>query len=268
MMAHLLRFVKMKSATPFLFFLALGLLNCTGAKHFSKKIVEPVLEQTTVDAPQQERDDIFSLLAYALVYQDWQQGSVPRNKRRGYNIGAVLVNPQFEPVFHGLNCINSTDNATQHGEVRAITQYLEQTRKFNLDKYHVYTTLEPCVMCAGMITMVSVGRVVYGQHDVDYSKAFERLAMDTRPIGGFAPYPRRVQALASQLPFCKQLDDAYKVFLSSDPEKVLAKFLTSEGAEAIYKQASADFFSYTIKYSENQSVYEKALAFYHKNAKK
>lgn len=257
----------MKLTSTFLLTLTLVLVNCTGTKYFSKKIVEPVLQPVEVDALQQERDDIFSLLIYALVYQDWQDGSVPRNKRRGYNIGALLVTPQFEPVHHGLNCINSTDNATQHGEVRAITQHLEQTRKFNLDKYHVYTTLEPCVMCAGMITMVAVNRVVYGQHDVDYSKAFERLAMDTRPIGGFAPYPRQVQAMPSILPFCTQLDDAYQVFLNTDPEKVLAKFLASDPAEVVFKQAAEAFLAYKVKHSENQTVYEKALAFYHKNKK-
>lgn len=257
----------MKRITIFILTSALLTVNCTSAKHFSKKIVEPVLHPVEVDALQQERDDIFSLLIYALVYQDWQNGSVPRNKRRGYNIGALLVTPQFEPVFHGLNCINSTDNATQHGEVRAITQYLEQTRKFNLDKYHIYTTLEPCVMCAGMITMVSASRLLYGQHDVDYSKAFERLAMDTRPIGGFAPYPRRVQAMASSLIYCKQLDDAYLTFLNSDPEKILAKFLASEPAEVIFKQAASAFLAYKVKNIENQSTYEKALEFYYKNKK-
>lgn len=227
--------------------------------------MQPILEQIPVDALQQERDDIFSLLIYALVYQDWQDGTVPREKRRGYNIGALLVTPQFEPVFHGLNCINSTENATQHGEVRAITQYLEQTRKFNLDQYHIYTTLEPCVMCAGMITMTAASRVVYGQHDVDYSKAFERLAMDTRPIGGFAPYPRRVQALSSPLVYCAQLDAAYVLFLATDPEKILAKFLASDPAEAIFKAATTAFLEYKVKNPENQPVYEKALAFYHTN---
>lgn len=224
-----------------------------------------ILQQDGIDALEQERDNIFSLLIYALVHQDWQDDAVPRNNRRGYNIGALLVTPEFEPVYHGLNCINSTDNATQHGEVRAITQYLEQTRKFNLDQYHVYTTLEPCVMCAGMITMMAAKRVIYGQHDVDYSRAFERLAMDTRAIGGFAPYPRQVQAMASTLPYCQQLDEAYQVFLNTDPEKILAKFLASDPAEAIFKQASEAFLVYQVIYPENQVVYEKAIVFYHQN---
>lgn len=251
----------------FLIAVAILATHCHSSKHYTKTIVEPVLAPVSVEAAQQERDDIFSLLTYALVYQDWQEGTVPRNKRRGYNIGALIVNQQNEPVFHGLNCINSTDNATQHGEVRAITQYLESSRKFNLDKHNIYTTLEPCVMCAGMITMTAVGRVVYGQHDVDYSKAFERLALDTRPIGGFAPYPRRVQAGPSSLPYCQHLDTAYQEFLSKDSEKILAKFLVSDPAKAIFAQATTAFQNYSVKFPENKVVYDKALAYWQQQKK-
>ncbi|MCB0522493.1 MAG: nucleoside deaminase [Lewinellaceae bacterium] len=221
-----------------------------------------MLEKTTLDPVQQEIDEIFSLLAYSLVYQDWQSHEVPRDKRRGYNIGAVLVDKENHPVYYGLNSINSTDNATQHGEVRSIIGYLDQTRKFNLSGYTIYTTLEPCVMCAGMITMTAFKRAVYGQHDVEYSKAFERLAVDTQPIGGFPPYPRRVEALANSTQYCKALDDAYAKFLATDSEKVLAKFLTSDEAKAIYKSAARAFENYEVKHPENQSILEAAQTFF------
>lgn len=217
------------------------------------------------DTFDRERDEIFSLLIYALVYQDWQEESIPHPQRRGYNIGALLVTPQHEPVYFGLNCINSTENATQHGEVRAITQYLDATRNFNLEKFTIYTTLEPCVMCAGMITMMAVDQVVYGQHDVAYSKAFERLALDTSSIGGFTPYPRQVLAMPTTLPYCNQLDEAYQEFLATDSEKILAKFLTSNAAKTIFKQALIAFEHYEVKYTENQPVFEKAYQFYHQN---
>ena len=221
-----------------------------------------MLEIIEFDKIQEEIDDIFSLLAYSIVYKDWQPNSVPREKRRGYNIGALIVNAQNEPVHYGLNCINSTDNATQHGEVRSIISYLDKTRKFNLAGHTIYTTLEPCVMCAGMITMTSFKRVVYGQRDIEFSHAFERLSIDTRPIGGFAPYPRTVVAVPSSLKYCKALDDAYEEFLEKDSEKVLAKFLTSEEAYKIYQQATEIFLSYKVKNEKNTSIYSTALDFF------
>ena len=221
-----------------------------------------MLEIIKVDKVQEEIDEIFSLLTYAIVFRDWQSGSVPREKRRGYNIGAVIVNDKNEAVHFGLNCINSTDNATQHGEVRSIMSYLDKTRKFNLAEHTIYTTLEPCVMCAGMITMTAFKRVVYGQHDVDYSRAFERLAMDTRPIGGFAPYPRTVSAVHSSIKYCKELDAAYQDFLKKDSEKVLAKFLVSNEAHKIFKEASESFINYKVIYPQNQRIFENVLKFF------
>ncbi|MEP7109887.1 MAG: nucleoside deaminase [Ferruginibacter sp.] len=219
-------------------------------------------EQKEINTIQQEADEIFSLLAYSIVFRDWQPGSIPREKRRGYNIGALLVDPENSPVFYGLNCINSTGNATQHGELRSITGYLDKTRRFNLEGFTIYTTLEPCVMCAGMITMTSVNRVVFGQHDVEYSKAFERLAIDTRAIGGFPPYPRAVLAHATTSEFCKELDVAYEDFLAKETEKMLARFLTTGTAQNIYKKAAGCFLNYPLAYPENRKIYEMALNFY------
>jgi tRNA(adenine34) deaminase len=258
----------MKAFLPIFSFLFL--LGCKGPNYYSDTMIKPALTITERDEQQLEADEIFTLLAYSLVYQDWQPDEVPRDQRRGYNIGAVLVNEKNEPVFHGLNCINSTNNATQHGEVRSIIAYLDQTKRFNLSGFSIYTTLEPCVMCAGMITMTAFKRAVYGQHDVEYSHAFERLAVDTRPVGGFAPYPRRVEAIACNSQFCQALDTAYADFLQKDPEKILAKFLTSDEAEAIFKSAHKAFRSYQVKFPENQKVLDLAKHYFnnHKNTTK
>ncbi len=246
----------------FLIFFALLLFGCHTPRYYSTKIINPVLEKAQVTEMQKEIDDIFILLAYALVFRDWQSDQVPRSSRRGYNIGALIVDAKNQPVRHDLNCINSTDNATQHGEVRAIMGYLEKNKLFNLSGHTLYTTLEPCVMCAGMITMTSVKRVVYGQHDVEYSKAFERLAIDTRSINGFPPYPRRVHAEAAGIVFRQRLDEAYRLFLEKDEEKILAKFLSSKAAKEIYESAYLQLLSYQVKFPENKEIYEKTLEYF------
>lgn len=206
-----------------------------------------------------ERDDIFSLLAYALVYRAWQPDTIPFAQRRGYNIGALLVDPNDKPVAYDLNCVNSTGNATQHGEVRVITRYLEQTRLFLLDGFSLYVTLEPCIMCAGMITMTSIDRVVYGQHDVAYSKAFERL-FDAE---GIPEHPRTVVAGPSSHAICSQLDAAYQEYLKTAEEKILAKFLASKKAHTIFESAEKAFLSFVPIYKENKIVLENAHQFYH-----
>jgi len=213
------------------------------------------------DFIQKELDEMYSLLAYSIVYKDWQPDTVPRNKRRGYNIGTILVDADNNLAHWGLNCINSTDNATQHGEVRAITSYLDSLKSFNLKGFTLYTTLEPCAMCSGMATMTNIERVVYGQKDVDFSGALDRLALNSKKFGGFEPYPRTVISDPAPSRFRIELDTAFNHFLKNDDEKYLAKFLTSEKAKEIYSNAKNDFLEFKIKYPENQPRYEYAKSF-------
>jgi len=210
---------------------------------------------------QKELDEIYSLLAYSLVFKDWQSDSIPRNKRRGYNIGTILIDKNDEIANWGLNCINSTDNATQHGEVRAITSYLDSLRSFNLKGFTLYTTLEPCAMCSGMATMTSIERVVSGQKDVDYSGALDRLALDSKEFGGFEPYPRTVISDLAPTIHREKLDTKFREFLEKDDEKYLAKFLTSQEAYSIYEEAYRSFMNYEVKNKENTQKYNKSKSF-------
>lgn len=248
-----------------LFAFAFVVAGCGTSKKMQSRLALPFQEYSVKNPARQEVDEIYSLLTYALVYANWQPGTVPRNQRRGYNIGAVLVDKDQKPVFCGLNCINSTDNATQHGEVRAITTYLEKTRRFNLDGFTIYTSLEPCIMCGGMMTMTDIDRVVYGQKDVDFSNGLERLALDTRAYGGYAPFKRTTWADASPSAFRMRLDTAYQQFLTTDPEKILAKFLSGEAAESLFGEAHEAFLNFQVKYSENVTVFQAAMHFFEEN---
>jgi len=216
------------------------------------------------DSIQTELDKIYSLLAYSLVLKDWQTDSIPRNARRGYNIGTILVNRNKEVVHRGLNCINSTKNITQHGEVRAITSYLDSVKSFNLEGFTLYTTLEPCAMCSGMATMANIERVVYGQKDVYFSGALDRLFLNSKAFGGFKPYPRNVISDPAPTKFREDLDFAFKHYLEIEDEKYIAKFLSSEIANNIYKNAANQFINYKVNFAENQVKYDQAKKFLEK----
>ncbi|PRY20621.1 cytidine/deoxycytidylate deaminase-like protein [Spirosoma oryzae] len=215
-----------------------------------------------IDGKQVEIDEIFSLLAYSIVYADWQDESTPRDERRGYNIGSVLVDSENNPVFWGLNSVGVTNNATQHSEVRLMTQYLDVSETFDLKSHTVYTTLEPCAMCGGMMAMALISKSVFGQNDVEFSHAIDRLNFDSRSIGGYAPFPRKVACIPSPSPFTEILNESYQSFLKVDSEKILAKFLVSNEAKNIYSDARNAFETYKIKHIENQAVYNKAKLFY------
>ncbi len=54
------------------------------------------------------------------------------------------------------------------------------------------------------------------------------------------------------------LDDAFALFLETDEEKYLAKFLTTDQAYEIYQKAYQHFLKYQVVHPENQERYKKA----------
>lgn len=222
--------------------------------------VQPQAATAHLSPAQQERDEIYMLLAYAVVLKNWQTDAT--RPQRGHNIGSVLVAPDGEIVFWARNSNHITGNGTQHGEVRLIRNRLAQTRTYNLKDHTVYTSLEPCAMCSGMMVLTNVARTVYGQTDPGFGKALERLALDSRKLAdGYGPYPRKVISEASTSSIRKRLDAAYDKYQAGGGRS-LTKWLRSPAAKAIYEDALRHLQSYRVRHPENQQVLDSALAYY------
>lgn len=78
-------------------------------------------------------------------------------------IGAVLVKND-RLVARAHNRTNECRNSLAHAEKLVIEKALEQGEKYLYD-YTLYVTVEPCLMCAGMIILARVGRLVFGCYD-------------------------------------------------------------------------------------------------------
>ena len=204
---------------------------------------------------QVELDNIYTYLAYAVVYRNWQTSE--DDAARGYNIGSVLVNEQNHVVCWGVNSIIATGNNTQHGEVRLLTNYLGNTRQRRLERYVVYTTLEPCAMCSGTMTLLSVRRTVWGQRDPDFGDAIQRLTLNSKPPG-YCPYPRGVISVEARNDITQAIDQAYCRAYDSMP---LTAWLASADARALYARANERLASYRVTYPENQPFLDEARRF-------
>jgi len=79
-------------------------------------------------------------------------------------IGAVIV--QNEKIIARAHNLRETLQTTaSHAEVLAINEANSQTGFWRLDDCILYTTVEPCVMCAGAIVQSRIKTVVYGTKD-------------------------------------------------------------------------------------------------------
>lgn len=204
------------------------------------------------------------MAAYVVVYKDWQKADKPNP--RGHNIGCILVDSNNNPVAWNRNSNGITNDSTQHGEVRIMQGYIKSSGNKYLKGYTVYTTLEPCAMCSGMMGLTEVTRTVYGQNDwnypaggVGYGRAIERLKLNSTALpNGFPPYPRMPDSSDPSPSKVRELLDSK---FSQGKWTDITVFLTSGTAKAIYIIADALFTNFTPQFPENKAVYDNTVAF-------
>ena len=194
-----------------------------------------------------ERDNLYSLAALTLVNRDWQDG----HETRGHNIGSVLVdNATGEIVYYARNSNKILASGCQHGEVRLVTNFLKcEGAGPYLGDYTLYTTLEPCIMCAGMLTMTQIGKVVYVQQDPDYGY--------TQEIIGSGNYPIYYREATVDSDFKERLENSY----NQSGNRSITKWLVGDDAHRIYNDAEHALLNYKPIFDANNDIYDKVMKF-------
>ncbi|QIK64848.1 nucleoside deaminase [Leucobacter viscericola] len=80
-------------------------------------------------------------------------------------VGAILLGPDGGVLGTGRNAREAVPDPTAHAEVLALRQAALATGDRILSGCTLVVTLEPCVMCAGVILAARVPRVVFGAWD-------------------------------------------------------------------------------------------------------
>ena len=76
-------------------------------------------------------------------------------------IGAVVVY-EGEVIAHGYNRRELDEDPAGHAEFIALKKASEKLGHWRLSGCTVYVTLEPCLMCAGLMYQSRIDRCVYG----------------------------------------------------------------------------------------------------------
>jgi tRNA(Arg) A34 adenosine deaminase TadA len=79
--------------------------------------------------------------------------------------GAILAGPDGEVIMEQENGFLPDRDMTGHAERLLMTRASKAFPQDFLRKCSVYTSAEPCAMCAGAIYWAGVGRVVYGMSE-------------------------------------------------------------------------------------------------------
>jgi len=83
-----------------------------------------------------------------------KQGEVP--------VGVVIVNQQGIIIAQSYNRIEHNKCQTAHAEIRAIQKACKKLSTWRLNGCWIYVTLEPCLMCLGLISLSRFKGIIFG----------------------------------------------------------------------------------------------------------
>jgi tRNA(adenine34) deaminase len=82
-------------------------------------------------------------------------------------VGAVVVLGD-EIVGRGRNAPIGSGDPTAHAEILAIREACRRVGNYRLTGAIMYSTLEPCVMCAGALVAARIATLVFGARDLRF----------------------------------------------------------------------------------------------------
>ena len=104
-------------------------------------------------------DDLFMAEALDLARQAEANGEVP--------VGAVVA-LDGRVCGRGFNSPIRLMDPTAHAEILALREAAASVGNYRLETATIYSTMEPCVMCAGALVASRVARLVFGARDLRF----------------------------------------------------------------------------------------------------
>lgn len=142
-----------------------------------------------------EQDLILLRRSIALASESRARGDHP--------FGALLAGPDGEILLEEMNTCGSKGDRTGHAERNLMTAASLKYDVAYLAQCTMYTSAEPCAMCAGSVYWTGVGRVVHGMSEMELKSLIgpdpENLTMDLPCKTIFAAGQRSVEVVGPLL---------------------------------------------------------------------
>ena len=91
--------------------------------------------------------------------------AIKARKKNEVPVGAIIVNGCGNVIAKAHNLVETRNDPTCHAEKLVIEKALKITGQRFLNDCDIWVTLEPCVMCAGLIKQTRIRRLYYGAED-------------------------------------------------------------------------------------------------------
>ena len=273
--------------------------NSPLANYWNKPVRELVAAESIVISDEKaERHYLYCLLVAKLVYEFWngnkhgQGGNYPWREGQklpsgiyeggqylGHNIACIGVDGNGEVIDFDFNHNDIFSSSVEHAESRLVRRVFSLAQVYDdwhvrrlggtpksqnylniLSNVTIYTSLESCAQCSGIMALGSVKSVVYLQQDPG-QYAIGNILRNLTTADLRAPLP--ISADKVGLPYYARLNNAYKTFYKGilerpfyvdgtvkDQTQSITSFLCTDDARAIFEEASTTLDSYKLKYPE------------------
>jgi tRNA(adenine34) deaminase len=104
-----------------------------------------------------ERDEFWMRTALSAAEKAGEGGEVP--------VGACLIDANGNLLATAGNRTITDHDPTAHAEILVLRRAAAEIGNYRLTDTILYTTIEPCAMCAGALVNARIKRLVYGASD-------------------------------------------------------------------------------------------------------
>lgn len=106
------------------------------------------------------RDEYWMRRALDVARDGGEAGEVP--------VGAVILDSKGEVLAEASNAPIRLKDPSAHAEMLAIRAAALKLGDYRLEGTTLYSTLEPCPMCAGALVNARIARLVFGARDLRF----------------------------------------------------------------------------------------------------
>lgn len=83
-------------------------------------------------------------------------------KKKEFPVGALIVSKDNIIISKSYNKVEKNKSQSKHAEIIAIEKACKKIGNWRLLNCTIYVTLEPCLMCMGLICLSRIERLVFG----------------------------------------------------------------------------------------------------------
>ena len=107
------------------------------------------------------------LLVNKKIIEELKKLALKAKKNDEVPISAIIAKKD-KIIFSAHNTCHKSNNPLNHAEMIVINYALKKTKKKFLNEFDIYTSLEPCALCASAISFCRIKRIFFCAYDTKF----------------------------------------------------------------------------------------------------